>query len=278
MQIHLLKKAALICASLCWQFHAHAQPIMPSPALHPTQHAAKQHSVALTVEKIKTESGRKIVYFRLTQGKTQQPVTLDDLQTVHTQKIHLLIIDAALEDYSHVHPIALPTKGHYKFVWHPKKPGNYRLWVDILPTATQQQEYLIADLLPSNEEKITPKLYNLFANTVGNYHFHLRFDTEKMQVNQAATGTITVTDKTGKPVTNLAPLMGAFAHIVGFYADFNTLVHIHPLGEEPLNQAQRSGPSLQFHLMPTQRGYIKLFAQVSLDGKELVAPFSVKVS
>jgi hypothetical protein len=40
---------------------------------------------------------------RLT-GPNGKPVTLNDLQEAHTEKLHLLIVDESLTDYHHEHP------------------------------------------------------------------------------------------------------------------------------------------------------------------------------
>src|ERR1700733_11310452 len=67
-------------------------------------HQKKEPSVRLDFQQIKAVKGKKIVQIKLTHLNTGRPVTLTDLKEVHTQKIHLLIIDDSLEDYSHVHP------------------------------------------------------------------------------------------------------------------------------------------------------------------------------
>ena len=91
-------------------------------------------------------------------------------------------------------------------------------------------------------------------------------------------GTIIATDSKGNKVTSLQPLMGAFSHIVGFYEDYYTIVHTHPMGEEPRNDTDRSGPELTFHLMPVKSGFIKLFAHVKIGNKELYVPFGVNIA
>ncbi|MBX9703184.1 MAG: hypothetical protein K2X39_03430, partial [Silvanigrellaceae bacterium] len=59
---------------------------------------------------------------------------------------------------------------------------------------------------------------------------------------------------------------------------FKSIVHIHPMGTEPSNPTERGGPDLQFHLQPEKPGFIKLFVQVKVKGKEIFAPFEVQVN
>ena len=59
--------------------------------------------------------------------------------------------------------------------------------------------------------------------------------------------------------------------------DFRTVTHVHPMGKEPTNAGDRGGPELMFHLEPSKPGFVKLFAQVKVGGKEIFVPFGVMV-
>jgi len=89
-------------------------------------------------------------------------------------------------------------------------------------------------------------------------------------------GNVVVT-KGGQPFTGLEPVMGAFAHVVGFTEDYNSVLHVHPMGKEPTSDAERGGPKLEFHIEPEKTGFVKLFAQVRIDGKDIFAPFGITV-
>jgi hypothetical protein len=56
------------------------------------------------------------------------------------------------------------------------------------------------------------------------------------------------------------------------------VLHIHPLGKEPTLESQRGGPKLEFHIAPEKPGFVKFFAQVRIDGKDLFAPFGVTIA
>lgn len=85
-----------------------------------------------------------------------RPVLPTDLREVHTQKIHLLIIDQSLSDYHHEHPEPGKTSGEYIFSFIPQKPGPYRVWVDVQPYLTGIQEYVPAEITaPTTGEQLT---------------------------------------------------------------------------------------------------------------------------
>ncbi|MFU8797830.1 MAG: hypothetical protein ACNA7Y_03940 [Gammaproteobacteria bacterium] len=200
--------------------------------------------------------------------------TINELKEVHTKKIHLLIIDSLLEDYSHVHPRATSVPGLYEFDWSPKTNGHYRLWADLVPLDTNQQEYVIADLTPPAQKNINDRTISL-KKIINGYTFQLSFEPKILRAGQPAMGMLTITDAEGKPVKNLEPLMGAFGHIVGFKEDFKTILHVHPMGEEPTDPCDRGGPTLRFHIEADKPGFIKLFAQVMIEGKEFFVPFGI---
>jgi hypothetical protein len=54
-----------------------------------------------------------------------EPILATDLREVHTQRIHLLIVDKSLSDYHHEHPNQTGKPGQYDFSFTPQKPGPY---------------------------------------------------------------------------------------------------------------------------------------------------------
>ncbi len=215
------------------------------------------------------------------------PVPLSELETVHTQPIHLLIVDPATrEDYHHEHPVPTDVPGEYAFTFTPARSAAYRVFADLVPVANGVQEYPFTDLGPTAPEiqNLKPKIQNPApdAATVGGLRFRLTFDDLNGQpppARQAHRLRVTVTDAaTGQPVQGrLEPVMNAFAHLVGFYDDGTTVVHLHPLGGDILNPALRGGPAMDFKFYPPKPGRVRLYCQVQVDGRAVFAPFDVVV-
>ena len=219
-------------------------------------------------------------HLRLTINRNNgQPVTPDDLLIVHTQKIHLLIVDRSLDDYHHEHPKPLSTPGEYEFAFTPLRSGPYRVWADVVPGSSSMQEYLIADIPADGAgNAIGDQTTSLHSDTAG-LTFELSFYPagEDLRVGKVATGRINVFGPDRKPYGRLEPVMGAFAHVVGFNEDYKTVVHIHPMGNEPREASDRGGPTLQFMFYPPVAGFMRLYCQVSIEGKMTFVPFSVTV-
>lgn len=238
---------------------------------------AAQNTVKLVLKPATPfQAGKTIqVVVKLNAAADGKPISFDGLKEAHTKKLHLLIVDPSLTDYHHIHPVAGKNAGEFVFDFTPKKNDSYRVWADVIPVATGKQEYVMADMGSAAKEKTAINKTTSMTSTVDGYTFTLALDSEP-KAGAAVMGNITIT-KDGKPFTQLEPVMGAFAHVVGFTEDYNSVLHIHPMGKEPTNDTERGGPKLEFHIEPKTAGFVKLFAQVRIDGKDIFAPFGVTV-
>lgn len=238
---------------------------------------ATQNTIKLALEPAASLGAGKTtqVTVKLNAVADGKPLTLDDLQEAHTKKLHLLIIDSTLTDYHHVHPVAGKNLGEYVFDFTPLKNDSYRVWADVIPVATGKQEYVQTDMGTSAKEKLSIDKATIMTSTVNGYTFTLALENEP-KAGSPVMGNVTVT-KDGQPFTQLEPVMGAFAHVVGFTEDYNSVLHVHPMGKEPTSDTERGGPKLEFHIEPEKGGFVKLFAQVRIKGKDIFAPFGIIV-
>lgn len=248
---------------------------------HSSQHVVKNVGVSNPDIKISMEKVPDMlipnkpvtIRFKLLEGN--KAITLNQLKEVHTRKIHVLIIDSSLNDYHHIHPVDANGSGDFMFRFTPKKAGSYQMWVDITPAQTNTQVFLMTDLGVSSSQSVV-KEETALHSVVGPYEFSLKLDGQPA-VGQEIMASITVT-KNGKPFTGLEPIMGAFAHLVGFSGDHASILHIHPMGKEPGLASDRGGPELTFHIEFKQTGFVKLFAQFRINGQDVYAPFGIWVN
>lgn len=239
--------------------------------------AAPNQTLALTIVGQPTlEVGKPVqITVHLADRKTGVPLTENALMLAHTQRFHALILDQSLSDYHHEHPTPADRPGDYVFTFTPQKPGGYRLWADITPAATGKQQFVMTNLkrFSSRADDVDKTVRDQV--TVEGLTFALSFDAS-LRAKKAVMGKVTVS-KDGESFTGLEPVMGAYAHIVGFNEDLRTVAHVHPMGDEPEDATERGGPSLEFHIEPPKPGFTKLFVQVRVGGKDVFAPFGLKV-
>ncbi|KTD60653.1 hypothetical protein Lsan_1944 [Legionella santicrucis] len=243
---------------------------------YPLKNETSNRNIKISLEKTPNILiANKPITIRFQLLKDNKALAFDELKEVHTKKIHVLIIDPSLSDYHHVHPMIDSEKQDFVFHFTPKKTGSYQMWVDITPIQTNKQGFLVADLGTSSKNPLVKE--KVVLNTTMNpYKFTLKLDS-KPKAGQEVMATITVT-KNGKPFTKLEPVMGAFAHVVGFSGDHSSILHIHPMGKEPTKKSDRGGAELMFHIGLKKTGFVKLFAQFRINEQDVYVPFAIRVS
>lgn len=240
-------------------------------------HGATQATISVAASSAQPfTAGKKTDVTLVLKKQDGSPVTLDDLKEAHTEKIHVLIIDPTLTDYHHEHPVAGDKPGEYRFSFTPQKDSSYRLWADLVPADTAKQEYAIADLGGTFVNGEIPARAQSLTATVEGLTYVVSFEGP-LSAGKAVLGTLTVKSAEGAVFSALEPIMGAYAHLVGFSEDRKTIAHIHPMGEEPTKPTDRGAGELKFHIQPEQPGLVRLFAQVQIGGQSKFAMFTLGV-
>ncbi len=244
--------------------------------LLPLNLAVAKVNITGEIVKIEVEDKKHITTIKLT-NKDGSPVTPDQLQTFHTEKIHLLIIDDSLSDYSHIHPTPTENMGEYEFDWYPKKLAKYKIWADIMPNEESSSNFVVINVENKIAKRAKIDRSTQKKVTHENLTFNINYTPKVLTTKKDGQINIKITDADGNPFTGLEPIMGAFAHLVGFSEDFKTVAHIHPMGEEPEWFWENGGPELEFHINPPKAGFYKFFLQLKIDGQEHFVPFGALV-
>lgn len=216
------------------------------------------------------------VTLRLKSAVSGKPLRSTDLKNVHTSAVHALVIDPQLVDYTHAHPDEIDVPGEYTFKMTPQTNCTYRLWADITPQKGTQ-EFAMVDI-PGVEGCGTVAIDKTpqMSAAVDGYKVALKIDGD-LGVGRNSTLSFEVVNQEGESVTTLAPIMGAYAHVVGFYDDYRSIAHLHPLGDAPKKDDDRGASPLKFQFKPERAGFVRLYMQVSMEGKEIVFPLGLTV-
>ena len=222
------------------------------------------------------EAGRPAtVTVSLADARTGAPLGEEDLKVVHTQRFHALVVDETLDDYQHLHPKPTANKGEYTFTFTPKNSGDYRVWADVTPVATDRQTFAVADLKGAERAAGHIEKKRAYTASAGGITLDLLFDTPPKE-GEPIMGTVIIS-RNGNPFTKLQPVMGAFIHIVGFAEDGARVIHVHEMGEPPAPGATHAPSDIAFHIEPQKEGFLKLFMQVRADNRDIFAPFGIMV-
>jgi len=196
----------------------------------------------------------------------------------HTEKIHLFIIDSSLTDYHHEHPRPMRMAGQYSFPFTPRKPGAYFAWADLRPEPMGLQEFVSTTIPATSNGEPLADINLTNKVTLDGLIYELLFRDDSLKVGKPIAGRLRITDGAGKPFTQLEPVMDSFAHLVGFYEDRKTVLHIHPNGAPVLSPGARGGPDLEFQFYAMRPGFVRLFAQVQIAGASKIAPFAIQIA
>ena len=215
--------------------------------------------------------------FQLIDTKSGKPLTPDALATVHTKKLHTMIVDRSLTDYHHLHPVYDEQSGLFRCSFVPQLNQPYSAWHDATRADSGERAALKNDLPAMRGMKLSPLVVPVRSAMVDGIRMDIR-SVAPVRAGEAGTLAIELRDASGAQLRGLEPIMGAYAHLVGFSADGKNLIHCHPLGEEPRNSADRGTGMLHFHMTPPAGGSFKFFLQIKRNGEETVIPFGQMIA
>ena len=209
------------------------------------------------------------------------PLGADEVALSHTEKIHLLAIDSSLDDYQHLHPIPDSLfDGIWRFTITPKKFGDYRVFLDLIPIRSPRR-VLLSDTftVKGGKSEVADKTSTQIYKH-GNRYFAL--DVRKSETSgEEFILKLKTRDAKDNPLT-LRPVMGAHAHMVAFDWERKGLAHLHPLETEgiigPVTDSIAS--DLEFTFNSSSISSCRLWAQVLLedDEKETFIPFNLDLT
>lgn len=213
---------------------------------------------------------------------TGKPVGPEDLMVVHTQKLHLMVIDPALTDYQHLHPPPGKKPGEWVVEFTPQRAGLYRVFADFTPAATARGLYASADIAVKELSGVAaaeepPAVTESDGSVLREgFRFTLRSRESLMRVGKVLDLAFSVTRDDGATVP-LQPIMGAFAHLVAFDEARGGFAHLHPNEIDLARTPDALRPTLTFKVtIPTAGRYV-VWAQVNLGGREMAVPFWFEV-
>ncbi len=212
------------------------------------------------------------VTFQLIDNETGRPLTDAELEVVHTRPLHTMIVDSSLRDYHHLHPTYDPARKCFVAQFTPNLQTGYTMWNDFTVKGEAAPTYVNTPLSAMRGISLPPRVMHTSRVEGDGVAVDIRPDVP-LRAGGHHTLTLDIRDATGRPVTDLEPIMGAYAHLVAFSADSQHFLHIHPLGAEPATDTARGTSPLHFHVMPEVEGPTQFFLQIQRGGKIITLPF-----
>ena len=264
-----------------------------NPQFIPVVAARSPVKVELRPEEAEAPTAGRETRFVLTLATAGgKPIGPVDLLTVHTRKLHLLVVDPSLQDYQHIHPEPGGRPGEWVFAHRPRRGGTYRVFADFTPAATGRGLYAFADYTAAGggapDAAWRAPVLGEESEREG-YLLGLRLEKGDA-VKAGAPGTLVFSIRAkGGAAVPLEPVMGAYVHTTAFDEARSGFAHLHPRVEPgevpqrmdglsplpPLKEPTR--PKFAFDLMIPREGRYLVWAQLKLGGAEWFQPFALEV-
>jgi len=215
--------------------------------------------------------GRGRLTLHLREPATSHVAT--SFTTIHERLLHLFIVSRQLDVFQHVHPKLQPD-GSFVLDVEVPRPDAYTLIADFYPAGGTPQmlqaTWITPDYRGSPFPDASSVVLDFMPKTVGT--IEVSFRTARLSAGSENTLSFTVADaRTGAPVTDLQPYLGAPAHLLILSTDLADVVHSHP------SDLASRGPRVEFNAVFPRSGRYKMWVQFQRDGSVVTAPFVMDV-
>ncbi|WP_405485884.1 hypothetical protein [Nocardia sp. NBC_00511] len=191
--------------------------------------------------------------------------TVTSYDSLHEKELHLIVVRSDASQFRHVHPTRA-ADGTWSIDWKWAQPGSYRVFADFSPTGGPGELVLSRTVAVAGNVNPTPLPPVSRTANVDGYQVTLAGDL-------TAAGselTFNVT-RDGKPVGDLQPYLGAYAHLVALRVGDLAYLHVHPEGEVGKTAP---GPDVAFHAQAPSDGEYRLYLDFQHNGAVHTAEFT----
>jgi hypothetical protein len=227
--------------------------------------------------------GEKIkLRFAVFNPKTGEQVK--DFYITHEKLFHLFIVSQDMSEFQHIHPTLEPD-GSFRIETVLPLAGNYKIYSDIYPRdgAPQvlQQNISTAgyatDLMAAPARIVSDKSLTRLADGM---KIELKLEPADIIAGQPVALKYHLTDaKTGEPIRDLVPYLGAWGHTLMLSEDQSDYVHSHPeeVVPEPAEKSKmRGGPDVTFNSFLPRPGNYRIWTQFQRGETLTTVSFTVR--
>ena len=241
----------------------------------------REYSLEVTTAPAAVKAGVPVT-LHLTVRHPGTNAVITGYEVVHEKRFHLFVVSRDMEFFQHIHPEQLPD-GTWTIQVTLPKPGDYQILSDFLPTGGSPQfigrtleTVDFAGDLESEIPHLRPDVD--VTKTVGSVTAHVDLEPSTLVEGQFGHLAFTLTDaKTGRPITDLQPYLGAFGHALILSEDMRDYVHSHPF--EDLDGVAKgfSGPTVTFEAYMPKAGRYRAWSQFQRNGEVVTIPLTINV-
>jgi hypothetical protein len=237
---------------------AHGAQDQQAPGLLPGL-AVSERGYTLVPAATDLPRGRSVPFAFTVTGPDGEPVTAYTPR--HEKELHLIVVRRDLAGFQHVHPVR-DAAGVWRVPLDLRRAGTYRVFADFAPTARGVPVTLGTDLAVPGPYTPAPLPRPATTTTVDGYEVTLH-GTPRAGHESELDFTVR---RSGWPVTDLRPYLGAAGHLVSLRTGDLAYLHTH---------ADSHG--LRFATTFPTAGTYRLFLEFRPGGTVRTAEFTVRV-
>jgi plastocyanin len=222
--------------------------------------------------------------FQIFHPKTGEQIKRFNIS--YDKPFHLFIVSQDLDYYDHSHPTQQKDGGFTIKTTLPKA-GLYEVFCEFLPVGgTQQVIHRSLDAANMHGSGHHSNETNLLVDeSLSKSVEGVRFDL-KLEPAEPITGQPTllryylVDQKTGLPVKDLQPYLGAWGHTATISEDGTEFLHSHPTRLIPTGVDRsklQSRPGISFHTFFPRPGKYRIWSQFQRENKVITVSFTISV-
>ncbi|GAA1079153.1 hypothetical protein GCM10009663_21630 [Kitasatospora arboriphila] len=216
-------------------------------------------------------AARPVSFPFVVTGPDGRPVT--EFAESQTKRMHLYAIRSDLTGYQHQHPV-MAADGTWTADLAALDPGVWRVYASFAPAVGSHQgtEYVLGSTVTVPGTATEAPLPAAAGTAVADgYTLTVQGDPTSAE---AFPLTVTATGPDGRPVTDLQPYLGSYAHLSAFHEGDLALAHLHPI--TPVT-AGGGGPVLTFYALLAKPGNWRVFLQFQTGGRLHTAAVTLRV-
>jgi hypothetical protein len=207
-----------------------------------------------------------------------------EFSPTHTKLFHLFIVSQDMSHFQHIHPALEPDSSFTIDAVLPE-PGHYKVYSDVYPSRGTPQ-VLQADLVTAGyksdlfatEAHLVPD--SVLSRTIDGMKIDLKLDPPEIIAGRPFTLSFHLQDvRTGEPVRDLRPYLGAWGHTLILSQDQVDYVHSHPSANVPevADQSRlKGGPDVVFEAFLPSPGVYRVWTQFQRGDVLSTVSFTIK--
>lgn len=232
----------------------------------------------------KTPKPNEKIRLRFSVFNPRSGEQVKEFNILHEKLFHLFIVSQDMSEFQHIHPTLEPD-GRFTIETVLPQAGSYKIYSDLYPRegAPQvlQQNITTAgytgDLLGARA-RLTPDAS--LTRIADGMKIELKLEPSKIIAGQPVTLKYHLTDsKTGEPIRDLIPYLGAWGHTLILSEDQSDYVHSHPEEVVPDSAEQtklRGGPDVTFVAFLPRPGNYRIWSQFQRGATLTTVSFTVR--